>query len=55
MWLDAPRAQIFCAQGCPERSAFSHAPEVFREGPENGAPGACAPRLRVVSVDFFIP
>ena len=55
VWLDAPRAQIFCARGCPERSEFSRAPEVFREGAENGTRGRVRSPFLHCSADHQCP
>ena len=42
VWLDAPRVQPFCAPNLPESMEPVRALEVFREGAENRARGACA-------------
>ena len=41
--LDAPRVQPLGARSLSKRSKFFRAFDVFREGAENGARGACAP------------
>ena len=41
--LDAPRVQPLCVRTLPKRSGLFRAFEVFREGAENRARGACAP------------
>src|SRR6185369_188744 len=43
VWLDAPRVQHFRARPLADSCELFGAPDVFREGAENGTRGACAP------------
>ena len=54
MGLDAPRVQLFCVRPGPELSGFRGAPDVIREGAENGTRGRVRSpsQLRFSGLDF---